>query len=399
MKERLVSMFRIFLTLSLGAIMPLLMLAQAPFQITHQPYLQALDETSVSILWTTNKTAISWVELAPDDGSHFYQKERPKYFAVRHGFKVKDTLHHVRLEGLQPGTTYRYRVFSQEVKSHEWVTVEYGRVAATQVYRKEPLSFTTVDPAATTISFAMINDIHGNNELMKKLLGQIEFAENDLVFFNGDMASHFLGEGQVFGSFMDTATHVFASTHPMYYARGNHETRGPFAERFADYFPTKSGQLYYLLRRGPICFVVLDAGEDKPDADMEYSGIVAFDEYRTQQAEWLEAAMKRPEYTEAPFKVVICHMPPFGGWHGEVEVAEKFVPLLNEAGAHLMLSGHLHRHINRQPDPEGHRFPVLINANTSVVKATADSKHLHIEVIDQDGKVIENITINSSAKR
>src|SRR5690606_11752660 len=116
----------------------------------------------------------------------------------------------------------------------------------------------------------------------------------------------------------------------------------PFADKIAAYFPTKSGNLYYLLRRGPVCFVVLDSGEDKPDSDIEYSGIVNFDEYRTKQAEWLKEALRQSEYVNAPYKVVICHMPPLEGWHGADEVIGKFVPLLNAAGAQIMLSGHLH---------------------------------------------------------
>ncbi len=385
-------MCRFCLVLLLFCAFPVILHAQEKFQITHGPYLQALDETSVSILWTTNKTAISWVELAPEDSSHFYHVERPKYFATQHGLKIKDTVHHVQLEGLQPGTTYRYRIFSQEVKSHEWVNVEYGRVAATQVFRTQPLRFTTADPNATKTSFAMINDIHGKNDVMKKLLDQVDFAKNDLVFFNGDMANQFLDQRQVFEAFMDSAVHLFASQHPMFYARGNHETRGPFADKIGHYFPSKSGELYYVLRRGPVCFVVLDSGEDKPDTDIEYSGIANFDEYRSKQAAWLKEALKRPEYVEAPYKVIICHIPPIEGWHGAAEVITKFVPLLNAAGAQIMLSGHLHRHIKLDADPSTH-FPVLVNSNTAIVKAKADNQQLQIEVFGQDGKRVDSITV------
>ncbi|HMR19722.1 MAG TPA: metallophosphoesterase family protein [Sphingobacterium sp.] len=382
-----------FLTLLFATVLPVLLFAQERFQITHGPYLQALDETSVSIIWTTNRIGISWVELAPEDGSHFYRTERPKYFATDQGFKIKDTLHHVRIDGLQPGTTYRYRVFSQEVLSHQWVTVEYGRVAATQVYRNAPLSFTTANPNAKTTTFAMINDIHDKNDVMKKLLAQVDFKNNDLILFNGDMASHFLSEQKMFEGFMDTAVELFASQYPMYYARGNHETRGPFAEKFKHYFPSKSGELYYLLRRGPVCFVVLDSGEDKPDSDIEYSGLADFDVYRTQQAAWLKEALKRPEYVDAPYKVVICHIPPFESWHGAADVTEKFVPLLNEAGAQIMLSGHLHRHVNAPANPNTHAFPVLVNPNTGILKAKADDTQLLIEIFDTEGKKIDSINI------
>lgn len=377
-----------------NTVLPLLLFAQEPFQITHGPYLQALDETSVSILWTTNRTGISWLELAPDDGTHFYRTERPKYYATDQGFKTKDTLHHIRVEGLQPGKTYRYRAFSQEVLSHDWHTVQYGRIAATQVYQKEPLRFKTADPNATSTTFAIIQDIHEKNDIMKQLLSQIDFSNNDLVIFNGDMAGFFLSQQQMFKSFMDTAIEIFASQYPMYYSRGNHETRGPFADKFRDYFPSKSGELYYLLRRGPVCFVILDSGEDKPDSDIEYSGLANFDAYRTKQAEWLKDALKQPEYVNAPYKVVICHIPPFESWHGAADIAMKFVPLLNEAKAQVMLSGHLHRNIKVHSNPESHLFPVLAVSNTTILKAKADDKELLLEIFDLEGNKLDSMSFS-----
>lgn len=370
--------------------------SQTKFRITHGPYLQALHDTGVTIVWTTDKDAIGWVELAPDDGSHFYKQERPKYFASAHGFKDVSGLHKVTLRGLEPGTTYRYRVYAQEVTSHVGTNVMYGNVAATGVYRQEPLSFTTSTPGQQQISFAVVNDIHGRNEVMRNLLGQLDWSTTDLVFFNGDMADNLLSETQLFAHYMDTATALFASQTPMYYARGNHETRGTFASSFADYFPTTSGHLYYLFRRGPVCFIVLDCGEDKPDSDIEYSGIVDMDAYRTEQADWLAKALQQPEYQRAPYKVVICHMPPFGGWHGEEEIAAKFVPLLNAAGAQVMLSGHLHRHIKREAQAGGHRFPVLVNSNHNMLRVTADSHQLHIDVVDQAGKIVDVLTLSPS---
>lgn len=370
--------------------------AWCQIQLTHQPYLQALHDTGVTLVWTTDKDAIGWVELAPDDGSHFYQQERPKYFASSHGFKDVSTLHKVTLRGLAPGTTYRYRVYAQEVTSHVGTDVTYGEVTATGVYRQQPLAFTTSNPGQQQISFAVINDIHGRNEVMKNLLGQLDWATTDLVFFNGDMADNLQSEAQLFAHYMDTATALFASETPMYYARGNHETRGHFAFKFPDYFPTVSGHLYYLFRRGPVCFVVLDCGEDKPDSDIEYSGIVNMDAYRTQQAEWLKAALQQPEYRDAPYKVVICHMPPFGGWHGEQDIAEKFVPLLNAAGAQVMLSGHLHRHVKQEAQPGAHAFPVLVNSNNNMLRVTADSQQLHIDVVDPSGKVVDTLTLPPS---
>ena len=56
----------------LFSVSPLRGNAQEQIKISHGPYLQAMTDSGVSIVWTTNKPATAWVELAPDDGSHFY---------------------------------------------------------------------------------------------------------------------------------------------------------------------------------------------------------------------------------------------------------------------------------------------------------------------------------------
>ncbi len=364
------------------------------FSITHGAYLQGLTESGVTIVWTTNREAISWVELAPDDDTHFYLTERPRFYAESHGFKAVDSVHAVTLSGLNPNTTYRYRIYSQEVLSHVGTKVRYGDIAASNVYRQKPLKFTTGNPSKSEISFLVLNDIHGNNDLMEALLKDTDWEQTDLVLFNGDMTNDIRSEQQLFGDFLDKAVELFAGETPMYYARGNHETRGHFATTFPRYFPTPTNKLYYMFRQGPVCFVVLDCGEDKPDSDMEYSGIVAFDNYRTKQAEWLKEAIKEDVFQDAPYRVVIVHMPPFGGWHGEEEVARKFVPLLNDAGIDVMLCGHLHRHVHKKAG-DGQNFPVIANSNKAIIKAYTKNATLNINVIDVDGKLVDSLKVQS----
>lgn len=366
--------------------------AQEGIRLAHAPYLQNLGPTEVSIVWVADKPSIGWVEVAPDDGSHFYQQERPKYFDTKNGVKNTSTVHVVRLTGLQPGTRYRYRVFAQEVLSHIHYKVIYGEIASTAVYQRKPLTFTTSDPNRESVSFAMVNDIHGRSEVLEKLVSQCDLKKTDLFLFNGDMVSLFNNEKQIFDGFMDKATQLFASELPMYYTRGNHETRGEFATSFQNYFSPKSENIYYTFRQGPVCFVILDSGEDKPDSDIEYFGITAYDQYRTEQAAWLEKVLASKEYQEAPFKVIVCHMPPVGDWHGEIEVAQKFIPLLNRTKPDLMLCGHWHRYLRKEAD-EAVQFPVIINSNNSVLKAEADRHSLQIKVVDTEGKEVDRLTI------
>jgi predicted phosphohydrolase len=178
----------------------------------------------------------------------------------------------------------------------------------------------------------------------------------------------------------------------MYYTRGNHETRGAFAPSFHDYFSTKEEKLYYTFRQGPICFVVLDSGEDKPDTDIEYYGITDYDGYRTEQAEWLKKVVASDAYRTAPYKVIITHIPPIDDWHGDWEVEKKFMPILREAKPDIMLCGHLHKYVRREPDSKT-SFPIIVNSNNTVVKASADSKQLTLQIIDEAGKTVDNITV------
>lgn len=380
----------LFLTLVL---FPGVFLGQDAFKITHGPYLQAMGDDEVNIVWVTNKKAVSWVEIAPDDNSHFYAVERKKFFAAENGLKTERTVQNVHVTGLKPGTKYRYRIYSQEVLNHESYIIEYGKVAATAAYMAKLPTFTTNNSRNNEIQFAIVNDIHQRNDVLKSLLSQLDWEKTNMVLFNGDMTNNLRNEDQIFSSFMDSAVALFAKEIPLYYVRGNHETRGEFAAFITNYFPSSSGKLYYLIRNGPVCIVVLDTGEDKPDSDIEYSNIADFDRYRSEQAAWLREALKSDEYLSAPYKIVIGHIPPFGGWHGNIEVANKFVPVLNEAGIQLMLAAHLHRSVKRMPQPDGAKFPILVNSNNSILKVDANPQRLRVEMFDLQGKMMDSLEV------
>ena len=369
--------------------------AQNRIAIKHGPYLQNLKETEVTIVWVASKPSIGWVELAPDDNSNYYHQERPKHFNTTNGVKNTALLHSVKITGLTPGTKYRYRIYSQEVLDHQSWEIIYGRIAATSVYGANPLSFTTNDRNKPETSFIMINDIHSRAEDIRPMMNVSDYKNTDMVIFNGDMASHLIDESTLFVGYMDSSINIFAKEIPMYYARGNHETRGPFATYFQNYFSPREPYLYYLVRQGPVCFIILDTGEDKPDSDIEYSGITDYDNYRTEQARWLKEAIKSKDYTEAKFKVVIAHMPPNTGrglWHGQQEVLDKFVPILNEANVDVMLCAHTHRYSKSEPD-SNIKFPIVINAHRTALKGITKDNQLELVIKELDGKVVDRVVI------
>lgn len=359
-------------------------------RIMHGPYLQNVGETEATIVWVTNRVSVGWVETAPDDGSNFYSRERTKHFDSNIGIKQEDSIHSVRLTGLKPGTTYRYRVYSQEVLSHESIRVHYGDVAATDVYRQKPLQFTTNDADKADCSFVVLNDVHARKNFITPMLTNAGWKERDMVIYNGDMVSELNNQDDVFGGFMDESVSLFAKEKPFYYVRGNHETRGSFAPQLKRYFCPREKSLYYAFRQGPVFFIMLDTGEDKPDNDIEYAGITDYDAYRTEQAEWVKTIAQSEEFRTAKYRVCIAHVPPQSveqdAWHGPLEVAEKFVPSLNEAGIDIMICGHLHKFEFYKPDAV-HNFPVLVNSNQECVVGTTKGGQLKVEVRGINGKV------------
>lgn len=366
--------------------------AQSDFRIKYGPYLQNVGENEATVVWVTSDEALGWVEIAPDGASHFYAEERPKYYEAINGRIVTGTLHRVTIKGLKKGTTYRYRVYSREVLDNVRWDVQYGKIAATDAYR--PFYFTTLDASKNDMHFAVINDIHARNEVLDSLVKNVPLNELDFMIFNGDMASHLNSEEQMFEGFINQSVSLFATNLPIFYTRGNHETRGPLSTRFMDYFPTSTGKPYYTFRQGPAYFIMLDGGEDKPDSDIEYGGLSAFDEYRSEQAEWLKKVVESKEFKEAPLRIVLLHIPPFTStWYGTLQVDKLFVPILNKANIQLMLCGHTHRHSFQSKSENGNNFPILTNSNNEIVEVRVNGQKIHIKILDTKGKITKTFDL------
>jgi len=362
-------------------------------KILSGPYLQNVSANEATIMWRTDKNSTGWVEIAPDDRTNFYACERPRTYATDLGRAVIGTMHEVKLTGLQPGTTYRYRIFSEEVSDQTPYHVTYGEIASTDVFHKQPLQFTTTDPDKPNLHFRVLNDIHGDNALLTDLLGDFDKSSTDFIFYNGDMVSFMDNENQLFEGFVDRSAELFASETPLYMARGNHETRGNLAKDYMTYFPTPTGMPYYSFRYGPLYIIVLDGGEDKPDSDIEYSRTSFFDDYRRDEARWLKEVTASEDFRNAPFKMVITHIPPVNdSWHGPLHAKELFLPILNEAGIDLMLCGHLHCHQYHKAGTDGAMFPILVNSNKEALDVTADGNRLKVDVINREGTRLKTLT-------
>lgn len=83
-------------------------------QVKVGPYLQAVNETGFTVVWETEDDVVAWVEVAPDDGTHFYNTERAMYYQSELGKKVVGKHHVVAVDALEPATTYRYTMTNSQ---------------------------------------------------------------------------------------------------------------------------------------------------------------------------------------------------------------------------------------------------------------------------------------------
>ena len=132
-------MKRLFSLAAMLLVMPLAALAQPSVRITDGPYLQAVGEREFTVVWRTNIDAVSWVEIAPNDGTHFYNTERRKIYQTQFGRRPIGTLHCVKVTGLEPATTYRYRIMQKAVLVNEGTKrVIFGEGYGSDILRHKP---------------------------------------------------------------------------------------------------------------------------------------------------------------------------------------------------------------------------------------------------------------------
>ena len=370
-------------------------------KITYGPYIQAVTKETVTIVWGTDKTAISWVETAPNDKMHFYAFERPKFYQTQLGRKLPTKYHQITIPN--PNTngdaTFRYRAFSQEITSNKGGRTMYGRVASTRIFAYRHIWTNTLDYNKKSVNFILMNDQHGNEgtyELLNKRITKAKKSDKnwsaDAVLFVGDMAGsvdekqrslYYKVSGGVnnYPKYRETPFHEV----PMFMTRGVNESKGWLGANYMTLFPTSTGKPYYTVRYGSVCFIVLDSGNDQKDK----AANTDFTSYRKEQAQWLAQVLQSEDVKGAKFKVALMHIPPVAGLSpvGK-ELNELFVPILNEAGIDLMICGYTHEHHYHKADKKCN-FPILENGTTNLLNLRATQENMDVVVEDLAGNEIK----------
>lgn len=358
-----------------------------PPRIIHGPYLQSPTEEGVTVLWFTDKKCTSSVEI--------WKEDEPSRLITnsRHGLiEAFRTAHKVTIRGLAPGERYLYRAVSREILSFEPYEVVYG-----ETVKSPEFSFQTLDAKKNKISFAVINDQHEKSGRLRPFLERCRDERVDFVFLNGDMLNHLGSETQTFEGMIDPLVSSFATGIPFFLIRGNHETRGALARKLSDYINLPEDSFYYSFSQGPVFFILLDSGEDKPDDNQYYFGLADFDRYREKQADWLREQIESDAFRKARFRIVLVHMPLYGGndWHGEEVNRRLWGDLLNRAGIDLMICGHTHRYAFHKPGDLDNSYPLLIGAPRTGILVSVSQGELAVTVRTPEGEILNEFSFEA----
>ena len=305
-----------------------------------KPHAQRIDARTVGVGWMTAKPATGRVDWSQDGG-----KTWQKAWNEEHGLHMDagSCIHCVELRDYDPTKALVCRAVSREISAFEPYNVVF---AGDEVY--EEISLDPTLPQNGGYSFAVLNDVHCNLDVYPTLLPHFGGPVN-LTIFNGDIMSSISEESEIYTYLLAPLAYVTSQTKsPCRYLRGNHETRGSLARHLHDYLPLQEGRYYGAMSAGPVRFVFLDTGEDKPDWHSAYFGLVGFEPYLNRQIAWLRQEIASRAWNEALARVVVMHCPTSGNdqgqeWRSGLTRLDKLEEVLRTARASVVIAGHTHK--------------------------------------------------------
>jgi predicted phosphodiesterase len=365
----------------------------APFALASAPVLLNPTTDGVTVVCLVNAPATGWVEYGPSEalGTHADGADAGL-------LPYAERMLSVRLTGLKPGQTYYYRLHAVAVDFRSAYDASRGAEIQSDVR-----SFRTLDPDAAAATFTVWNDTHQNKTTVAALIAALRQSPTDFLFWNGDITNQIDDEATILREFVNPTGTAYADAVPLFLGRGNHDVRGKYARHLSRYVAGPGGAYYYQFRHGPLAVLVMDTGEDKPDGNREYTGLVSFADYRTTQQKWLVTAIEDPQFKSAPFRVAFLHIPLFvsgfvpdtpTGYRGNVceDGRAKWHDLLVRGKVDLVISGHTHRH-GWFPATPDRPYGQLIGggpkpAQATSITASADASKMEFVMKDLQGKVL-----------
>ena len=299
------------------------------------PYIQSLSTDSVVIRWMTEDNQLGIVHFG-EDSNHMAD------------IKLESSpskIHSVTLHNLKPATRYYYQVgkigsFQPFDADKQWFYTQPVKEVASRIWvmgdsgQAGQMQFQVRDAALSWMR---------ENPLAGRQVADDKNSVFDLWFILGDIAYRSGTNEQFQQSLFDVYEDLLSNT-PLWPVYGNHDDRRWTYFRVFD-MPEDAElggiashtENYYSFDHSNIHFVVLDSQDSDRAADGE-------------MANWLQ---KDLAHNTKPWVIAAFHHPPYskgthdsddpGDSRGRMQdMRENFVPILEQAGVDIVLSGHSH---------------------------------------------------------
>lgn len=352
-----------------------------------KPYLQNPVGNGITVMWETTVPAYCWVEYGTDTT----QLKRARTI-VDGQVVCNNYLHKIRIDGLQPGQKYYYRVCSQEILLYQAYKKVFGNTA------QSAFSEFTL-PATDTDSFTAVvfNDLHQHTQTFRSLCQQIKNVNYDFVVFNGDCVDDPVDHNQATSFISELTEGVCGDRIPTFFMRGNHEIRNAYSIGLRDHYDYVGDRTYGSFNWGDTRIVMLDCGEDKPDDHWVYYGLNDFTQLRNEQVDFLKNELSSKEFKKAGKRVLIHHIPLYGN-DGKNLCANLWTKLLEKAPFNISLNAHTHKYAYHPKGELGNNYPVIIGGGYKMDGATVmilekKKDELRVKVLNAKGKILLDITV------
>lgn len=352
-----------------------------------KPYLQNPVGNGITVMWETTVPAYCWVEYGTDKT----QLKRARNI-VDGQVVCNNKLHKVRIDGLQPGQKYYYRVCSQEILLYQAYKKVFGNTA-----QSDFSEFTL--PAADTESFTAVvfNDLHQHTNTFRALCKQIQNIDYDFVVFNGDCVDDPVDHDQATTFISELTRGVRGDCIPTFFMRGNHEIRNAYSIGLRDHYDYVGDKTYGSFNWGDTRIVMLDCGEDKLDTHWVYYGLNDFTQLRNEQVDFLKKELSSKDFKKAKKRVLIHHIPLYGN-DGENLCADLWTKLLEKAPFNVSLNAHTHRYAYHPKGELGNNYPVIIGGGYRMDGATVmilekKKDEMRVKVLNAKGEVLLDIKV------
>lgn len=290
------------------------------------PYLQWPTEHSMTFMWETSEKALSRVEVMSAERIHSgfqgnYKKPEHLLSSATHP-EITD-IHQLTVSGLEPGTIYFYKVYSETSTE----IVEAGPYPfKTAVKEGEPFSFTVTSETGGYMDF----DTTGG-ELNTRIFTQMRKYRPDISLFIGDIVHDGTNKEDWNQYFFTPGKELLLET-PSYTCLGNHENGG---SGYYDYFAFADPKNYYAFNYGDVLFIALDSTDFiNDDTYPESSG-----KFHTGSAQY-DFLMQKLQGSDAKWKIVFFHYPPYVSGGYQVEALRALCPALEQYGVDLVFNSH-----------------------------------------------------------